>query len=118
MNTTGDGFLAMFASARGAIGCAASIRDVTAGIGLPVRIGVHTGEVELLPGDIGGVAVHAAARVMALGGASEIMVSSSTRGLIEDGGLRFESRGVQEFKGLRRRSRSSRWSTDRNARAK
>ena len=51
-------------------------------------------------GDIGGVAVHAAARVMALGGASEIMVSSSTRGLIEDGGLRFESRGVQRLKGL------------------
>ena len=100
VNTTGDGFLAMFASARGAIGCAASIRDVTAGIGLPVRIGVHTGEVELLPGDIGGVAVHAAARVMALGGASEIMVSSTARGLIEDGGLRFESRGVQRLKGL------------------
>jgi class 3 adenylate cyclase/mannose-6-phosphate isomerase-like protein (cupin superfamily) len=100
VNTTGDGFLAMFASARGAIGCAASIRDVTGGIGLPVRIGVHTGEVELLPGDIGGVAVHAVARVMALGAASEIMVSSSTRGLIEDGGLRFESRGVQQLKGL------------------
>jgi class 3 adenylate cyclase len=100
VNTTGDGFLAMFASARGAIGCAASIRAVTAEIGLPVRIGVHTGEVELLPGDIGGLAVHAAARVMDLGGASDVMVSSSTRGLIEDGGLRFESRGVQQLKGL------------------
>jgi class 3 adenylate cyclase len=100
VNTTGDGFLAMFASARGAIRCAASIRAATAGLGLPVRIGVHTGEVELLPGDIGGVAVHAAARVMALGGASEIMVSSSTRGLVEDGDLRFESNGAQEFKGL------------------
>ena len=100
VNTTGDGFLAMFASARGAIRCAASIRDATAGIGLPVRIGVHTGEVELLPGDIGGVAVHAAARVMALGGASDIMVSSSTRGLVEGDDLRFESRGAQEFKGL------------------
>ena len=100
VNTTGDGFLAMFASAVGAIRCAASIRDATAGMGLPVRIGVHTGEVELLPGDIGGVAVHAAARVMGLGGASEVMVSSSTRGLVEDGGLRFESRGVQQLKGL------------------
>ena len=100
VNTTGDGFLAMFASALGAIRCAASIRDATAGIGLPVRIGVHTGEVELLPGDIGGVAVHAAARVMALGQGSEIMVSSSTRGLIEDGRLRFESRGAQRLKGL------------------
>jgi len=100
VNTTGDGFLAMFASALGAIRCAASIRDATAGIRLPVRIGVHTGEVELLPGDIGGVAVHAAARVMALGQASEVMVSSSTRGLIEDGRLRFESRGAQRLKGL------------------
>jgi len=100
VNTTGDGFLAMFASAIGAIRCAASIRDATAGVGLPVRIGVHTGEVELLPGDIGGVAVHAAARVMALGQASDVMVSSSTRGLVEDGGLRFESRGEQRLKGL------------------
>jgi class 3 adenylate cyclase len=100
VNTTGDGFLAMFASARGAIGCAASIRDGTAGMGLPVRIGVHTGEIELLPGDISGVAVHAAARVMALGSASEVMVSSSTRGLVEEGGLRFESRGMQQLKGL------------------
>ena len=100
VKATGDGFLAMFASAVGAIRCAASIRNATAGIGLPVRIGVHTGEVELLPGDIGGVAVHAAARVMGLGGASDVMVSSGTRGLVEDGALRFESRGVQELKGL------------------
>jgi class 3 adenylate cyclase len=100
VNTTGDGFLAMFASAVGAIRCAASIRDATAGIGLPVRIGVHTGEVELLPGDIGGLAVHAAARVMALGGASDVMVSSTARGLVEDGSLRFESRGAQRLKGL------------------
>ena len=100
VSTTGDGFLAMFASASGAIRCAASIRNATAGIGLPVRIGVHTGEIELLPGDIGGVAVHAAARVMALGGASEVMVSASTRGLVEDGELRFESRGEQQLKGF------------------
>ena len=100
VNTTGNGFLAMFASARGAIRCAASIRDATAGIGLPVRIGVHTGEVELLPGDIGGVAVHAAARVMALGGASDIMVSSSTQGLVE-GATCVSNRGArQTLKGL------------------
>ena len=100
VNTTGDGFLAMFASAVAALQCAASIRDAAEGMGLPVRIGVHTGEVELLPGDIGGVAVHAAARVMAMGQASEVMVSSGTRGLVEDGGLQFESRGLQRFKGL------------------
>lgn len=100
VKATGDGFLAMFASAVGAIRCAASIRNATAGIGLPVRIGVHTGEVELLPGDIGGVAVHAAARVTGLGGASDVMVSSGTRNLVEDAGLRFESRGAQRLKGL------------------
>lgn len=100
VNTTGDGFLAMFASALGAIRCAASIREATDGLGLPVRIGIHTGEVELLLGDIGGLAVHAAARVMALGRASDIMVSSNTRGLVEEGGLRFESRGAQHLKGL------------------
>ena len=61
---------------------------------------MRTGEVELLPGDIGGVAVHSAVRVMDLGRASEVMVSSGTRGLVEDGGLRFESRGVQRLKGL------------------
>ncbi len=74
--------------------------DATVGIELPVRIGVHTGEVELLPGDIGGLAVHAAARVMALGRASDIMVSSTTRGLVEDRGLHFESTGMHELKGL------------------
>jgi class 3 adenylate cyclase len=101
VNTTGDGFLAMFASARGAIACAASIRDATAALGLPVRIGIHTGEVELLPGDIGGVAVHAAARVMAIGGQSEVIVSASTRSLVDDGRFQFDARGVKDLKGLR-----------------
>ena len=98
--TVGLGTVQPVASASAAIRCAASIRDATAGIGLPVRIGVHTGEIELLPGDIGGVAVHAAARVMGLGRASEVMVSASTRGLVEDGELRFESRGEQKLKGF------------------
>lgn len=100
VSTTGDGFLAMFASARGAIGCAAAIRTATDAIGLPVRIGIHTGEVEVLPDDISGLAVHAAARVMGLGGASEVIVSASARGLVDDPALRFESRGTQELKGL------------------
>jgi class 3 adenylate cyclase len=100
INTTGDGFLATLASARAALDCAASIREGTDGIGLPVRIGVHTGEVERLPGDIGGLAVHAAARVMALAGPSEIIVSSSTRGLVEGDDGRFEPRGRHELKGL------------------
>jgi class 3 adenylate cyclase len=64
--------------------------------------GVHTGEVEVLPNDIGGVAVHAAARIMALGGASEIIVSSVTRGLVEGSGFRFSERGHHQVKGLER----------------
>ena len=100
VNTTGDGFLAMFAGARSAIACAASIREATDGVGLPVRIGIHTGEVELLPNDIGGVAVHAAARVMALGGASEVMVSATTHSLVDGSDLDFETTGAHELKGL------------------
>ena len=62
VNTTGDGFLATFGSAAGAIRCAIAMRDAVRGLGIELRIGVHTGEVEVLPNDIGGVAVHAAAR--------------------------------------------------------
>lgn len=100
ITTTGDGFLATFGSAVGALRCAAAIRDATRRIGLEVRIGVHTGEIEVLPNDIGGVAVHATARIMALGGPSEVIVSSVTRGLVEGSGLPFEERGRHAVKGL------------------
>ena len=100
VNTTGDGFLATFGSAVGALRCAAAMRDGMRGLGIELRIGVHTGEIEVLPTDIGGVAVHAAARVMALGGPSEVIVSSVTHGLVEGSGLRFEERGRQQVKGL------------------
>ena len=102
VNTTGDGFLATFGSAAGAIRSAVAMRDAVRGLGIELRIGVHTGEVEVLPNDIGGIAVHAAARIMALGGASEIIVSSVTRGLVEGSGLRFEERGRHQVKGLER----------------
>ncbi len=102
VNTTGDGFLATFGSAAGAIRSAVAMRDAVRGLGIELRIGVHTGEVEVLPNDIGGVAVHAASRIMALGGASEIIVSSVTRGLVEGSDLRFERRGRQKVKGLER----------------
>jgi len=102
VNTTGDGFLATFGSAAGAIRSAVAMRDAVRGLGIELRIGVHTGEVEVLPNDIGGIAVHAAARIMALGGASEIIVSSVTRGLVEGSDLRFEGRGRHKVKGLER----------------
>jgi class 3 adenylate cyclase len=102
VNTTGDGFLATFGSAAGALRSALTTRDAIRGLGIELRIGVHTGEVDVLPNDIGGVAVHAAARIMALGGASEIIVSSVTRGLVEGSGFRFSERGHHQVKGLER----------------
>lgn len=77
-------------------------RDVKRVLGIELRIGVHTGEVEVLPNDIGGVAVHAASRIMALASASEIIVSSVTRGLVEGSDLRFEERGRHAVKGVER----------------
>ena len=101
VKATGDGFLAMFGSAAGALRCAMAMRDATRALRIEVRIGVHTGEVEVLPNDIGGVAVHAAARIMALGSPSDIIVSSVTRGLVEGSGLRFTERGRHQVKGVK-----------------
>jgi class 3 adenylate cyclase len=100
VNTTGDGFLATFGSAVGAIRSAVAMREAVRSLGVELRIGVHTGEVEVFPNDIGGVSVHAASRIMAIGGASEIIVSSVTRGLVEGSGLRFQDRGRHTVKGL------------------
>ena len=100
VNTTGDGFLATFGSAAGALRSAVGMREAVSALGIEIRIGIHTGEVEVLPNDVGGVAVHAAARIMALAQGSEIIVSSVTRGLAEGSGLRFEERGRHQFKGL------------------
>jgi class 3 adenylate cyclase len=102
VNTTGDGFVATFPSAIGALRAAVAIRDGVADIGLQVRIGVHTGEVELVADDIHGLAVHAAARIMAIGEPSEILTSATTRGLVEGSGLTFADRGTHDLKGLDR----------------
>jgi len=102
INTTGDGFLATFRSAVAGLRCAAAILDAVRDTGIEVRIGVHTGEVEPIGNDIGGVAVHAAARIMALAGASDVLASSMTVGLAEGSGLTFESQGAREVKGLER----------------
>ena len=102
VNTTGDGFLARFASAIGALRCAAAVRDAAPDLGIGVRVGVHTGEVELLPNDIGGITVHMAARIASLGGPSEVIVSATTRALVEGSGFRFADRGQHRLKGLDR----------------
>ncbi len=100
IDTTGDGFLALFDSPERAIRAAAGICMAAKAIGLQTRAGVHTGEVELVTGDVRGVAVHLAARIMALAGPSEVLVSGTTHDLIAGSGLSFEDRGLHELKGI------------------
>lgn len=69
-------------------------------IGIQTRAGVHTGEVKLVPGDVRGVAVHEAARIMALADASEVLVSGTTRDLLTGSSVVFEDRGLHELKGV------------------
>jgi class 3 adenylate cyclase len=101
--TTGDGFLATFSSAIGALRCADAIRSAVPTLGIEVRIGVHTGEISLIgPGEIGGIAVNATARIMALAGGSEVLASAITRGLVDGSDLSFEDVGTRELKGFDR----------------
>ena len=100
INTTGDGFLATFESAGAALLAALAIRDATAEIGLPIRAGVHTGEIEVVGDDVRGLAVHATARVMAAAGPSEVLTTSITRSLATGAACRFEDRGERMLKGL------------------
>jgi class 3 adenylate cyclase len=102
VNTTGDGFLATFRSAVAGLRCAGAIIEALRATDIQVRIGVHTGEVEPMGDDIGGVAVHAAARIMGLAGPSEVVASAMTVGLAEGSGLDFESQGSRTVKGLER----------------
>ena len=102
VNTTGDGFIATFPSAVGALRCAAAIRDGVKALGLQVRVGVNTGEVELGETDVRGVTVHAAARIMALAAPSEVLASELTCQLVAGSGLNFEQRGAHQVKGFDR----------------
>jgi class 3 adenylate cyclase len=99
--TLGDGFLALFDGAHKAVLAAAAMDPAVADLGIRVRAGVHTGEVAVVGGQARGVAVHAAARVAALAGAGEILVSGTTHDLLDGAGMSFESRGAHELKGLR-----------------
>ena len=100
VNTSGDGFLAMFDGPQRAIRCAMSIRDAVQALGIEVRAGLHTGECEVRGDDIGGIAVHIGARVSALAGANDVLVSSTLRDLVIGSGLEFEERGAHELKGV------------------
>jgi class 3 adenylate cyclase len=100
VNTTGDGFVALFDGAGRAIRAGIGIRDRARGLGLDVRIGVHTGEVEVVGEDVRGVAVHEAARIAGVAEAGEILTSATTFQLASDAGFQFENRGERELKGL------------------
>jgi class 3 adenylate cyclase len=100
VKTTGDGFLAVFDSATRAVRCGAAMARSARKMDLPIRVGIHTGEVELFGNDARGLAVHTAARVMAVAGPDEVLVSSTTYDLLEGSGLNLEEAGTHEMKGL------------------
>jgi class 3 adenylate cyclase len=100
VKTIGDGFLATFDGPARAIRCAREIVASADQLGIKIRAGLHTGECELLGDDIGGIAVHIAARVSALAHADEILVSRTVRDLVAGSGLNFEDRGCHVLKGV------------------
>jgi class 3 adenylate cyclase/uncharacterized cupin superfamily protein len=100
MNTTGDGFLAIFDGAARAVLAAAEMAEKVRDLGFEIRAAVHTGEVEIVPGNIRGLAVHEAARILALANSSEVLVSSTTRELASGPDLTYEDRGVHKLKGV------------------
>ena len=100
VNTSGDGFLAMFDGPQRAIRCAMAIRDAVEALGIQVRAGLHTGECEIRGDDIGGIGVHIGARVSALAGANDVLVSSTLRDLVIGSGIEFEDRGTHQLKGV------------------
>ena len=101
MNTMGDGFLALFDGPARAVRAAASMDRSVSDFGLRLRVGIHTGEVEIVGGQARGVAVHTAARVASIAGAGEVLVSATTHDLLDGSGIAFEPHGEHELKGLR-----------------
>jgi class 3 adenylate cyclase len=101
VKTTGDGFFAFFDGPARGVRCACAIADEVKALGIEVRAGLHTGECEVTDGDdYSGLAVHIGARVTALAGPGEVLVSSTVRDLVAGSGLRFNDRGSQFLKGV------------------
>lgn len=100
VDTAGDGFLATFNRPRRAIECALAIRDTLKSLGIEVRSGLHTGEIELRGDDVAGMAVHIGARVAALANAGEVLVSGAVPPLVVGSGIDFEDRGNHDLKGV------------------
>jgi pimeloyl-ACP methyl ester carboxylesterase/class 3 adenylate cyclase len=100
VKTTGDGILATFDGPARGVRCACAIAGEIRRLGIEVRAGLHTGECEMFDDDVGGIAVHIGARVAALAGAGEVLVSSTVKDLVAGSGLRFGDRGSQSLKGV------------------
>jgi class 3 adenylate cyclase len=100
VKTVGDGVLAIFDGPARAVRCAAAIRDEVGELGLGLRAGLHTGEIEVEANDIAGLGVHIGARISALASAGEILVTSTVRDLVVGSGLEFDDRGTRELKGV------------------
>jgi class 3 adenylate cyclase len=100
IKSVGDGFLATFERPEQAVRCATSIIKGVRGLGLQVRAGVHTGEIETEGDDIHGIGVHIGARVAALAGAGEVLVTKTVAELVTGSGVRFAERGEHELKGV------------------
>jgi class 3 adenylate cyclase len=97
----GDGFLATFDGPARGIRCATAVRDAARSqFGIEVRSGLHTGEVEVMGNDLGGIAVHIGARVGAAAQGGEVLVSNTVKDLVVGSGITFEDRGEQELKGV------------------
>jgi class 3 adenylate cyclase/alpha-beta hydrolase superfamily lysophospholipase len=100
MDTAGDGFFATFDGPARAVRCAKAILEAIAPLGIEIRVGIHTGEVERVDHKVGGIAVNIGARVGAIAGPSEILVSQTVRDLVAGSGLHFEDRGTHHLKGV------------------
>lgn len=102
IDTAGDGFLATFDGPARAVGCACRIRDAVKALGIEVRSGLHTGEIELAGGKVRGIAVHTGARIAAQAAADEVLVSSTVKDLVSGSGIEFQDRGSHALKDIPR----------------
>lgn len=100
IHTTGDGLLATFDGPARAVRCARAIIDGVRPLGLEIRAGCHTGEIEITGNDVIGIAVHIGARIAALADSAQVLVSSTVKDLVAGSGLTFEDRGMHALKGV------------------
>jgi class 3 adenylate cyclase len=100
IDTAGDGFFATFDGPARAVRCASAIREGVRPLGVDIRAGLHTGECEIIDDKMGGIAVHIGARVAAIAGSGEVLVSSTVKDLVAGSGIAFEPRGPHFLKGV------------------